>query len=253
MKCLNDYHIDTPDFIKATINVDGLPIAKSSNKQFWPVLMKWKGFNVSPMVVGIFHGKKKPATLEYLKPFVDDVSIATKNGLTINHIKKDFQVEKFSLDALAMAHLKAIKGHTGYFGCGTCKIKGQPSNHSNKVICFPGLEVDLRTDHEFRAYHSGALSGKQYEKHHIKNIITPLIDVPNFDLIKGFPRDPLHLCYLGVNKKKIGFWTNKSALNKAGKLPSSTIDIINDDILKIEKMFPSDFNRKCRQVSDYHF
>jgi hypothetical protein len=43
--------------IKLLINVDGVPIAKSSGSQFWPILGRLSGFSHSkPFLIGIYHG-----------------------------------------------------------------------------------------------------------------------------------------------------------------------------------------------------
>lgn len=52
---------NVPDNIKLFVNIDGIPLAKSSNSQFWPILVAIRGFRASsPFVVGIYHGSTKP-------------------------------------------------------------------------------------------------------------------------------------------------------------------------------------------------
>lgn len=62
--------------LKLQFNIDGLPIAKSSGSQLWPILGLIRNIqDCSPFSVGIYHGYKKPIDLdEYLKGFVDELS-----------------------------------------------------------------------------------------------------------------------------------------------------------------------------------
>ena len=71
-----------------------------------------------------------------------------------------------------------------------------------------------------------------------------------FDIVSGCPRDPMHLLYLGVNKKLLSFWVKKSTLNKAGKLPQDTISKVNCALKEVSLCYPSDFNRRPTFIQD---
>ena len=50
-----------PDDIEIIINADGIPVAKSSGSQFWPILGITYGVDGGfVFVIGIYHGYKKP-------------------------------------------------------------------------------------------------------------------------------------------------------------------------------------------------
>uniref|UniRef100_T1IVZ4 Uncharacterized protein n=1 Tax=Strigamia maritima TaxID=126957 RepID=T1IVZ4_STRMM len=50
-----------PDILEIVIGVDGLPIGKSNNKGFWPILCKVRNIpNSQPFAVGLFFGMSKP-------------------------------------------------------------------------------------------------------------------------------------------------------------------------------------------------
>ena len=55
--------------------------------------------------------------------------------------------DAFICDAPARAYLKCVKGHTGYYGCERCTVKGV---HENRRVTFPELSAELRTDEKFR-------------------------------------------------------------------------------------------------------
>uniref|UniRef100_A0A182PX94 Uncharacterized protein n=1 Tax=Anopheles epiroticus TaxID=199890 RepID=A0A182PX94_9DIPT len=62
---------------------DGLPLYKSSKKQFWPILMKIHNMPQLPvMTVAIYSGELKPVFVEdYLRPFVIEMNELQTKGL----------------------------------------------------------------------------------------------------------------------------------------------------------------------------
>lgn len=68
-------NITQPQLIEINVNIDGLPVYKSSNDQFWPILYNILNMShIKPIIIGLFYGKKKPGKIEeFLKPFVDDI------------------------------------------------------------------------------------------------------------------------------------------------------------------------------------
>lgn len=119
-KCFNQITESIEIFIN--INLDGLPIYKSSKLEFWPIL-----FNVhnmpefNPMVIGLFCGNGKPSSLsEYLDQFVEELNNILENGILINDIKINVRIRCFICDSPARAFLKGIRAHKLYFLCTIC-------------------------------------------------------------------------------------------------------------------------------------
>jgi len=47
--------------VSVQLNIDGLPLLKSTNAQLWPILGRLiEPFETTPSVVGLFSGNKKP-------------------------------------------------------------------------------------------------------------------------------------------------------------------------------------------------
>ncbi len=69
--------------IQIIVNVDGLPIAKSSGSQLWPILGKIKNLAQSkPFIFGLYHGKSKPSDSNaYLSAFVEELLLLIANGV----------------------------------------------------------------------------------------------------------------------------------------------------------------------------
>lgn len=109
--------------IDLMINVDGLPLFKSSTSQFWPIL----GYinRVEVFVIALFYGDAKPNSLdEYLQDLVEELEKLTNHGVSFDSKQYAFNLKCFCCDAPARSFLKGIVGHTGYFSCERCRIKG---------------------------------------------------------------------------------------------------------------------------------
>ncbi|KAJ8965730.1 hypothetical protein NQ314_003936 [Rhamnusium bicolor] len=158
--------------IQVYINIDGLPISKSSNSQFYPILCSLVENRNFVDMIGIYHGLEKPTFAnEFLKDFVDEVILLTNNGITINGRTYSFKIKAFICDTPAKAFIMYAKGHTGYFSCSKCQIEG---TFVDNRVCFPNIKnLVLRTDIDFR--------NKVQEEHYLGTSILELI--PNLNMI----------------------------------------------------------------------
>ncbi|XP_065664679.1 uncharacterized protein LOC136086313 [Hydra vulgaris] len=113
------------------VNIDGLPLFRSSNGQLWPILglIEYHQNNIqknkSPFIIGLFYGKSKPSNCnEFLKKFVEESKAPLLSGIVICGKLYKFSISAVICDSPARAFLKACKGHGGYFGCDNCCQKG---------------------------------------------------------------------------------------------------------------------------------
>jgi len=114
-------------------------------------------------------------------------------GFNYNGYTKKINFFGFIADAPARAFLKCIKPHQSYYACEKCTVKGI---YDKDRVCFPDRSCELRTDSSFRL--------QTQPEHHIS--ITPLTEIPNFDVIKCVPLDYMHLCTLGITKKLLNLF-----------------------------------------------
>lgn len=114
-------YIDFSNTLKLGINIDGIPITKSSKSQLWPILISVINCSqISNIVlsIGIFRGTKKPVNIKsYFHPFIVDISSLLDTGMKINCIDFKFEIGYIVCDAPAKAFLLNVKGHNAYFGC----------------------------------------------------------------------------------------------------------------------------------------
>ena len=84
-------------------SIDGLPLHKSSRKQFWPILMSIEEMPEVPvLMVGNFLGESKPASLkEYLELLVNELNELMETGIVIANKLITVRVWAFIADSPA--------------------------------------------------------------------------------------------------------------------------------------------------------
>uniref|UniRef100_A0A1Y1KSZ7 DUF4218 domain-containing protein n=1 Tax=Photinus pyralis TaxID=7054 RepID=A0A1Y1KSZ7_PHOPY len=232
--------------IRIAINVDGLPLSKSSSSSFWPILGKIDNIPILKnivFVIGLYHGYAKPNdSNQFLDQFVNECVEFGANGLVI--CKKRFKcvISMIICDLPAKAFILKIKNHNGYSSCTKCTQEGE---YVNNVLCF-GLanarsNVHKRTDSDFR--------NQIDTEHHIDSTI--LTKLPNFNMINNIPLDYMHLVCLGVTKrllssKKFGLVYGKPP----HKLRFRSIELISQKISLLKQYIPCEFARKLRPLQE---
>lgn len=94
--------------ISININMDGLPLFKSSKMEFWPIL-----FNITEMpevklkVIGIYCGNSKcPDLGAYLRSFVAEMKGVMNNGIIVNSHKITVLLRAIIYDSSASSFVK---------------------------------------------------------------------------------------------------------------------------------------------------
>lgn len=217
------------------INIDGVPISKSSSCCLWPVLINVVGFKAI-LLVGIFFGYEKPHDInEYMEPFVKEFLELCDKGLQFKEKMFNVHLRCVVADAPARAFFLNIKSHSGYYSCHKCKIKGE---FSSKKVCFPGVENKLRSDDEF---------SKKSDKSHHQNSNSLIFEkISSFGGVTNVIVDYMHAVLLGVTKKLLHFWTKeKKCLYSLSK---KQVMQMSERIKIIGRQLPKEFSRKPREL-----
>lgn len=223
--------------IQVNVNVDGLPLFKSSNSQVYPILCNIVENYSEVNVVGIYYGNEKPENANlFLQAFTEEAIDFILNGITINGHNYAFKINAFICDVPAKAFIKFTKGHSGYYSCNKCTCEGE---YFLNRVCFPYVNnFHERTDYDFRL--------KLQEGHHTGTSI--LETIPNLDMVKDFPSDPLHLLYLGIVKTiVVKMWCNGKL---RCKLSFNQISEISASLAEQKRHIPCEINRKTRSLSE---
>jgi len=228
------------DIIKIVIGIDGLPIAKSSSSQLWPILGYIRPNRNSVFPIGIYWGYQKPHdSNDYLEQFVSEAKLLLTNGIIINGLIMKVIIDGFSLDSPAKSFILKIKGHAGFDSCTRCLEEGE---YLRNRTCFPFTNSSL-----IKRTHNDYVSRK-YEEHHTGNIISILSDLPNIDIVDTFALDYMHLVCLGIMKKLIHLWLDRGPLNV--RIQSSVSKKISEQLISLKSSIPCEFARKPRSLNE---
>lgn len=229
-----DSKLHAEDHILLQINIDGLPLFKSSNMQFWPILGLLKGsFPSTPFVIGLFSGKAKPKNPEdFLTEFVSEMLELQLNGITLNGQVYKISIQAFVCDSPARAFIKQVKSHSGYSACEKCTCRGVWEGK----ITFPTLDAPLRTDESF--------NNESDEDHHIGP--NPLKQL-SLGMVSQFPLDYMHLVCLGVMRRLLMLWMKGPLNTRLG--PQVKLQI-SQCLLSLRHFIPIEFARKPRALAE---
>ncbi|GAB0096626.1 hypothetical protein DMENIID0001_121560 [Sergentomyia squamirostris] len=191
---------EIPTVIRIDSSVDGVSPYGSSIKSMWPILGDLLDFESRPFLIGAFWGDGHPSSPEVLmERFIKEIIFLTENGITIRkNIKRQFQLRFVHCDTPAKAMLKGTRGHLSYFPCHNCDYKCDKLDRS---MLHSSVRGNPRTNEMFR--------NRDQVLHHTENYAQPgstvFEAISTFDMIKGFPIDPMHLVDLGVVKMLLDY------------------------------------------------
>ena len=228
---LNNSAFKENDLIYVDINIDGLPLHKSSNRQFWPILCKVVKSTHQPFVVALYCGTQKPDNVnEFLYDFVVEANELYEKGMNIDDNLVFVRVRAIICDAPARAFVKCVAGHNSKNGCERCVVEAESINHT--VVYLNGKSV-LRNDAGFRA--------DLYPNHKVSDSL--ILQLHNIDIIRSFVLDVMHLVFLGVCRRMLQF-LKKGPLKI--RLSHAIKDSISRDLVSIAASTPSEFARRPR-------
>lgn len=233
---LLDQNVEPVPFFKLSVNVDGVPLDKSTNSQLWPILGSINSSDYV-FVIAIFHGYSKPDSVEeYLLDFIKEAADLLADGVTLNDRNYRFSLKCFICDAPARSFLKCIIGHCGYNSCERCVVEGE--------------RVENRTVFNNATYNEGLRNGADFNRgsylpNHQKDL-SPLIQL-GIDCVNQFPLDYMHLVCLGVVKRILMFIMKGPNICR---LSQNLIRQISTRLCLHNGQMPSEFNRQPRPLSD---
>nr|XP_042902110.1 uncharacterized protein LOC107449218 [Parasteatoda tepidariorum] len=242
-KTMKQHHI-VKDSLLLDFNIDGLPLFRSSRKQFWPILCRLYAspMPANPFLVSLFCGLTKPPVEEFLQPVVQELKDVLVNGIVISpeNQKLSVKVRSFICDTPARCFIKCVKNFNGYNGCDRCVQHGERVN--NRTV-FLEMKADLRTDYSFEQMIHGG--------HHLDHLVSPLNDL-KIGMVSSFPHDPMHLVYLGMMRKLLYSWKGKGS-SHLGKLRARDRIRLDDMITSSKSLWPSDFAREPRSLNELDY
>lgn len=224
--------------LKININVDGLPLFKSSPVTLWPILFSLhSGSFTKPLPIGIYVGFGKPDFCGFVQQLCDELR-EFKNYVSVSHnifIKITDVV--FICDSPARAFLQNVKSHSGYHACSYCRIVGV---HNGRSVIFPYTNERI-AERENDMYMTGE------ESNQIS--LSPLANIVS--LKESFPFEYLHLVCLGITKRLVQSYLS----NRHGLLPchltSAMLSKLDEKTACYKNVLPREFQRKVRSLKNH--
>ena len=226
--------IEKLSVIELSLNIDGIPIFKSSRSSCWPVLCAIR--NLKPVIVFpvvLTYGDSKPASLGFLSEIIEELNDILQNGIFVKENMYTVTVKSIICDAPAKAMVKAVKLYNGYYGCDKCCQKGV---YLGRMTYQQIDDVQLRSDESFR--------NETNPQHHTS--VSPFCDLP-IDMVHCFPADYMHQVCLGVQKRCLLAWTKGK---REVRLSYNQKQEISNRLLNLQQFIPKLFARKPRSLNE---
>lgn len=169
--------------------------------------------------------KHKTDQDEFLIFVVDELVALFYEGFEHENNHYVVMLDYLCADAPAKAKALKLKGHTGFYSCYKCYVKGE--NINNRTF-FIDLKAKRRTDEEEQ------LKSKAVWK-----------NVPQYRLVSDTILDYMHLAILGTTKKLLLFWTEGKKLQGLG---ANVTSAISKELKSLKKYTPTDFVRTIENL-----
>ncbi|CAD6208892.1 GSCOCG00012762001-RA-CDS, partial [Cotesia congregata] len=200
-------------------NIYGLPIAKSSTSQLYPIFAQIHPKVSRPFVIGIYNGHEKPNSCKlFLEEFLNEYTNLNTTGFNYKNRHFNVVIRAVICDSPARSFVTCTKLHNGYYGCGKCREEGDYKDHR---MLFLNVNAPLRTDQNF--------IDRIDEEHHIGQ--SPFEEA-SIGMASQFPIDYIHNCCLGVMKKILVTFVKGP---HAHKWSAKQIEKISEQLVEIAK------------------
>lgn len=268
-KIFQKIKLEHPDTIilSLTFNLDGASISNSSKASIWPILiyqnylppsMRFMKENI--LLAGVITTTSKPDLAKLILPFTIEMNQLFREKICLirdGEIYHFLPLAMFCLcDLPARAEIQQIKYVSGYYACPVCLHSGTAVKSSNGKSSYvryvkPNETPEIRTHDQAIKDTIACLSSKKSMRG-IKGI-TPLIGLPEFDIIQNVSTDQMHGVFLGIVNDLIDIWLGKKNLKnvKNGFKIAKTEDRthFNNRIVQLKPY--SRISRKPRCSSDH--
>jgi hypothetical protein len=224
-------------FVDIKLNIDGLPLFKSSRVNLWTILMEtFDCFR--PLPIALFCGIGKPNLVQFSEKLCSELVTLRNVGVVIEEFTVKIRQIVCVCDSPARAFLLGTKGHSSFNGCHWCR---QVGFYLNERVVYNSVASDARTDLQYASF----LETNQLER-------TPFIDIlPMYSCV---PPDFMHVVCLGVVRKLLHFYfTRIKGLRLRCKLSAQLRFEIDERIRSLKSFFPQEFQRKPRPIGDLEY
>ncbi|CAN7943842.1 unnamed protein product [Ixodes pacificus] len=225
------------DVVELHINIDGIPLHRSSSKALWPITCSCANIlDRTPFPASIYCGSGKPVDVEeFLSQFLEEMKQLETDGITV--ADKHFTVILTAVicDMPARSYVKCTKGHSGYNSCDRCTQRGE---YIDGRVVFPDVSgIRLRSNETFRTMEDA-------EHYHS---LSPFCSLA-LDMVSSFPLDYMHMVCLGVTRRLLHLWVHGRLPFRLGALQKH---LLNKELEA--SYLPCEFQRQPRGIKELEF
>ncbi|KAK3917754.1 65-kDa microtubule-associated protein 2 [Frankliniella fusca] len=230
--------------ISLTWYTDGISIFECSTYTLWPFLFvinelppeeRFKPENV--ILGGLWGCNEKPHPNVFLLPLYCQL-MSLSEGCKVKAFNSEVEMEVHvfllfgTCDVPAKASFMNMKGHSGYFSCPKCLVKGEKSPRTGNVMVFLHEDnLEPRTDENYKEFVSESVKIKDDYKGVFGPSILSFMTASSF--ISSVSIDSMHCVQLGVTKQLINLWFNPTFSSEKFSLSQKT-EIVNRRLLSLK-------------------
>lgn len=219
--------------IRTKVNIDGLPLYRSSPLSLWPILMTFNE-DIQPYPIAMHLGYRKPDLDDFIAPFIREVSNLQSEGVVIKKSSVKVSDVVFVCDAPARAHIQCVLGHASKKGCAYCRNEGVSLEDR---IVFSSSVGEPRNDVSYQ---------RMQENNQTR--LSPITAIAG--LHSDFPIEELHCVCLGVFRRMCYFYFSKvKSFTINCRLRKVQVDLLSQELKEIRNYTPSEFQRKPRPLN----
>lgn len=249
--------------LSVLVNTDGAQMFKSTKNSLWPIQLiqnflppRLRYICENIIVVGLYFGSKKPDESQIFAPLVEEIKdIHKAGGFRIATLRTDLIFLPFithcTCDLPAKAMCQGIMQFNGKNACGYCHHPGELCEGEGKKKQKSWRYVRQEMTNTLRSH-----ANTEPILLKLKNGASPpilgfkessvLLDLPNFDIIKGFTIDYMHCVLLGTTRKMVSLWLDSQYWQEPYHIKATTV--LNDRIKSIRP--PSLVCRRPRPIDE---
>ena len=217
--------------LNASINIDGLPLYKSSNVSAWPILLRIEGI-FNPFPVAVFCGIRKPALFDYLSELCNELLVLLDTGMSFSNCVIKFSRVLFICDSPARAYIFNVMGHNSKVGCHYCR---GVCSYKHRRVVYPTVISESRTDEMYRLTLESNQKGP-----------SPLSELPKVGFYSCCPPDYQHAICLSVTRKLfLLYFTNDFSRPLLSRTQQTELSRM---ISTYSKFTPHEFQRRPRSI-----
>ena len=202
--------------LSLSLSCDGVPLFRSSSFSIWPLQgmlneLPPRKRRQNIFLIGLWFGYSKPNIFQFLEPFTNEMRKLGSVGMT--WLRSGFEVcsKVFccicSCDSVARCFIQNIHQFNGVNGCTWCYnpgIRVQKGQGHTRIYVQQAEGYDLRTKKE--VIRDGKKAFKEDRIVNGVKGVSKLLELPHFDIVRGFPVDNLHCVDLGVSRQLGHLW-----------------------------------------------